>query len=335
MNGASGFEEVQSSTPDHQPIGSCTSNSINSEQVPGTTYASQLTKQASMHATRRIVLLCLSIAILFSGCSSFSSTLGYRPEFPTTFAPIHACDNISENDAKEPCKEFYNIVKWGEEIAQAYTTKAFMNEWSVYAAAAVGIIGGAVVGTLTATDQGNTDAAKITPLVTAAVASLFALNQSDDKAAAYSEAVIVIEEAQATADRHVRRNKTKDGFQAGSEILTESIRQQIVNLEKRMAAIRKKVPATIPTISAMTPHVFKEKDSPGIAIFTAYLEDDPSKVRIITAPQTAVINTVVKPDRVEFTLDKPQCRDYMVMLSVENKLVLPPRNLRCEKTGAP
>ena len=36
MNGASGFEEVQSSTPDHQPIGSCTSNSINSEQVSGT-----------------------------------------------------------------------------------------------------------------------------------------------------------------------------------------------------------------------------------------------------------------------------------------------------------
>ena len=31
MNGTSGFEEVQSSTPDHQPIGSCTSNSINSE----------------------------------------------------------------------------------------------------------------------------------------------------------------------------------------------------------------------------------------------------------------------------------------------------------------
>ena len=36
MNGASGFQEVRSSTPDHQQIGSCTSNNINSEQVPGT-----------------------------------------------------------------------------------------------------------------------------------------------------------------------------------------------------------------------------------------------------------------------------------------------------------
>lgn len=36
MNGTSGFEEVQSSTPDHQQIGSWTSNNINSEQIPGT-----------------------------------------------------------------------------------------------------------------------------------------------------------------------------------------------------------------------------------------------------------------------------------------------------------
>ncbi len=36
MNGTSGFQEVRSTTPDHQPIGSCTSNSIDLEQVPGT-----------------------------------------------------------------------------------------------------------------------------------------------------------------------------------------------------------------------------------------------------------------------------------------------------------
>jgi hypothetical protein len=35
MNGTSGFGEVQSSTPDHHHIGYCTSNGIDSEQVPG------------------------------------------------------------------------------------------------------------------------------------------------------------------------------------------------------------------------------------------------------------------------------------------------------------
>jgi hypothetical protein len=35
MNGTSGFQEVRSSTSDHHQIGSCTSNGLNSEQVPG------------------------------------------------------------------------------------------------------------------------------------------------------------------------------------------------------------------------------------------------------------------------------------------------------------
>lgn len=36
MNGPSGFREVRSSAPDHHRIGSCTSNSLDSEQVPDT-----------------------------------------------------------------------------------------------------------------------------------------------------------------------------------------------------------------------------------------------------------------------------------------------------------
>src|SRR2546423_1561586 len=36
MNGTSGFQEMRSSPPDHQRIGSCTSNGLNSEKLPGT-----------------------------------------------------------------------------------------------------------------------------------------------------------------------------------------------------------------------------------------------------------------------------------------------------------
>ena len=36
MNGPSGFREVRSSSPDHHQIGCCTSNSLDSEQVPDT-----------------------------------------------------------------------------------------------------------------------------------------------------------------------------------------------------------------------------------------------------------------------------------------------------------
>ena len=342
MNGTSGFEEVQSSTPDHQPIGSCTSNNINSEQIPGITYASQLTKQASMHATRRIVLLCLSIAILFSGCSSFSSTLGYRPEFSTTSTPpsTPACElallATNANAAKAACEEYYTAVKWGENVAQAYKTKAFMNEWSVYVAGAVGIIGLAVGGSLAATDEGNTDAAKIIPLVTAAVASLFALNQSDDKATAYGESVIAIEESLAAADRYVShaKNKTIAGFQLGSDTLKDSVRQEIVNLDSRMVAIRKKTPTSIPTTTALFPESFKTAaQQHSFIIGTTNLETDPEGIRAIIVPDTDVTIKVEKVENghVFLTLTNLKCQDYLVMLSVRNKLVLPARNLRCEK----
>ena len=255
---------------------------------------------------------------------------------PRVFHHIYIDSHVrcpSEADAKEACGEFSNIVKWGEEVAQAYTTKALINEWSVYAAGAVGIIGGAVVGTLTATDQGNTDAAKITPLVTAAVVALLALNQSDDKAAAYGESIIAIEESQAAAERHVSRNKTQNGFQHGSEILKDSIRQEIINLDIRMVAIRKKMAASIPTTTALVPQSFTQataKNPLNLTLLTKNLEADPESLRVITAPDTAV-TIDVKNDRVAITLTNPKCQDYLVMLSVKNKLVLPVRNLRCEK----
>ncbi len=285
-----------------------------------------------MSINHRIVLLCLSIPIFFNGCYP---TLGYRPGLPSTFTSISTCDSTSENVAQLACKEkeFYTIVKWGEETAQAYTTKALINEWSVYAAGAVGIIGGVVLGTLAATDQGNTDAAKITPLVTAAVASLLALNQNDDKAAAYGESIIAIEESQAAAERHVSRNKNQNGFQHGSEILKDSIRQEIVNLDIRMVAIRKKMAASIPTTTALVPQSFTEataKNPLSLTLFTQNLETDPEGLRVITAPNTAV-TIDVKNGHIVITLTNPVCQDYLVMLSVKNKLVLPARNLRCEK----
>jgi len=284
-----------------------------------------------MRANHRVLLLCLSILIFFSGCYP---KLGYRPEFSTTSPSKSnpACDGLS-GGVQTACLEYYNAIKWGEDVAQAYRTKAFMNEWSVYIAGAVGIIGGAVVGALTATDEGNTDAAKITPPVTAAVVALFALNQSDDKATAYGESIIAIEESLAAADRYVSRNKNEAGFQLGSETLKESIRQEIINLDIRMVAIRKKTAPSIPTTTALVPESFKAlaQQPLSFTIFTKNLEADPESITATIAPNTAVSITEVKNDRISLKLTNPKCQDYLVMLSVKNKLVLPARNLRCEK----
>jgi hypothetical protein len=336
MNGTSGFQEVRSSIRGHHWISSCLNNGINFQKIPGEfpmlrSILRQLTRHASVPVNHRIMLLCLSTLILLNGCSF--STLGYRPDFSSTVASAPACNSISDTGTKEACVVYYTAVKWGEEVAQAYRTKAFMDEWSFYMAGAVGIIGGALVGALTATEDGNTDAAKITPPVTAAVVALFALNQSDDKATAYGESITAIEESLAAADRHVSHNKTKEGFQLGSETLKDSIRQEIVNLDMRMVAIRKKAAASIPTTTALVQQPFKSlaQQAVDFTLFTKNLEPDRDSIRAIIFPDTAVTIGPIGNDRVSLTLTNPECRDYLVMLSVRNTLVLPARNLRCER----
>jgi hypothetical protein len=58
MNGTSGFQELRSSPPDHQRIGSCTSNGINLEKVAGTfpiLTISPLSPQASAQSGKRFL----------------------------------------------------------------------------------------------------------------------------------------------------------------------------------------------------------------------------------------------------------------------------------------
>lgn len=281
-------------------------------------------------SSHRIVLLCLSIPLFFNGCHPM---LGYRPEL-STIAPetIDACKAVLP---KTECENYYRIVTWGEKLAQAYRTKALVNEWSVYAAGALGIIGGAVVGTLTATDSGNTDAAKIIPPVTGAFVALLAFNQSDDKADAYGEAIVAIEESKAAAQRYVMGNKqTKEAFESGSSILYDSIQQEIINLDIRMVAIRKKMAASIPTTTELVPQSFttamagKPLD---LIIHTKNLDPDQASIRVITVPETDATVTDVKTYRVAITLKNFVCRDYLIMLSVGKKLALPARNLQCKK----
>ena len=58
MNGTSGFQKVRSSKPDHQQIGCCTSNGIDSEQVPGSCSVltiSSLSPQALAQCEKRFL----------------------------------------------------------------------------------------------------------------------------------------------------------------------------------------------------------------------------------------------------------------------------------------
>jgi hypothetical protein len=116
-----------------------------------------------------------------------------------------------------------------------------------------------------------------------------------------------------------------------------------------MVAIRKKTAASIPTTTALVPPSFEipaeapakssTKKAPAkpraqqhsFTMYAKNLEADSESITAIIVPHTAIKKGEVKNDHVSFTLTDPNCQDYLVMLSVKNKLVLPARNLRCKK----
>ena len=79
MNGTSGFQKVRSSKPDHQQIGCCTSNGIDSEQVPGSCSVltiSSLSPQALAQCEKRFLtpfILSLAFPLILSATTSSSA----------------------------------------------------------------------------------------------------------------------------------------------------------------------------------------------------------------------------------------------------------------------
>lgn len=164
-----------------------------------------------MQKTYSAAVTYILIAALSSGCASTGiPVLGVRPNQP----PVSYSDDIiARCERDEPdksganhrdCLYFYNILDWGQDLSDAYRTRATWNEWGLYTA---GVVGLAVVGSLAglaAFNQAGSDAAKIIPLVGGFVSGVSAVFDNKGKAAAYTEAANTIDSALAEARASVK-----------------------------------------------------------------------------------------------------------------------------------
>ena len=138
---------------------------------------------------------CVLVLSLSSACVSTGiPTLGIRPNQPRleySEAVENRCKKEAppdNSDSYRDCLYFYNIYDWGQELSEAYRTRATLNEWGVVAA---GIISLAVVGSLAglgAFSLAGSDAAKILPLAGGFTAGAAALWDNKTRAAAYTHA---------------------------------------------------------------------------------------------------------------------------------------------------
>ena len=164
-----------------------------------------------MPRTCSLLVTYVLIAALSSGCASTGiPVLGVRPnQPPVTYSDdiIVRCerDEPDKNGANHrDCLYFYNILDWGQDLSDAYRTRATWNEWGLYTA---GVVGLAVVGSLAglaAFNQAGSDAAKIIPLVGGFVSGVSAVFDNKEKAAAYTAAANDIDSALAEARASVK-----------------------------------------------------------------------------------------------------------------------------------
>ena len=125
MNGTSGFEEVQSSTPDHQPIGSCTSNSINSEQVSGifsVRTISSLSPQAFARSMKRLLtpFSTPTIVLLFVLIHAF--LFGPPEDLVLAQTPTATLDWIEVTQAIQDLNNSVPLIAGKVTLVRAYLT---------------------------------------------------------------------------------------------------------------------------------------------------------------------------------------------------------------------
>lgn len=193
---------------------------------------------------------CISGVLVLSfspGCVSTSiPTLGVRPNQPNleySEAVVNRCKREvapETSSAYADCLYFYNVFEWGQDLSEAYRTRATLNEWGVMAA---GIIALAVVGSLTglaAFNQAGSDAAKIIPLAGAFTAGAAALWDNKGRASAYTLAANAIDTALSAAGKDL----TKANYTRNAETLHQAItkakneletkRSEFANIDERL-----------------------------------------------------------------------------------------------------
>jgi hypothetical protein len=193
---------------------------------------------------------------LTAGCATTSlPTLGIRANQPgleysdTVKARCKDEAPPEDSDAYRECLYFYNIVDWGQSLSEAYRTRATLNEWGMMAA---GIVALAVVGSVTglaAFNQAGSDAAKIIPLAGGFIAGAAALWDNKARAAAYTHAANVIDNALSQAREGLSRTnyrqkaETLQGAITGAKNELEQKRTEFGALEERLHKAEQEIKA--------------------------------------------------------------------------------------------
>jgi hypothetical protein len=200
-------------------------------------------------AAARAVTVLVAAALVNAGCGTmFPRYFGMRPDAPegTVSADIkNECAHRHAKPAAPPapvesaatpdqvaCEQYLAHVEWARQLAEAYRSRATMNEWAIYAGGTIALAGLSAVGGLGIAAASATTIGLI-GVSTGFTSAFLAFMDNSTRAGFYTVAANDLTEALAKATQATGANPTAKDYDAATKALAQSTSKAINELESQ------------------------------------------------------------------------------------------------------
>ncbi|MDO8475640.1 MAG: IPT/TIG domain-containing protein [Candidatus Rokubacteria bacterium] len=189
--------------------------------------------------SRRAIALLVAASLLSSGCGTFGTYFGVRPDSPA----ITPSSNVQTECARRDriagtllaldCEGYLSHVEWAQQLNEAYRTRATMNEWSIYLAGTIALGALSAVGGLGIAAAASTTTIGLIGVSSGFASGFFGLLNNSARAGFYTVAANEIASALAEAARRVGTPPTAQSYTAATVILHDKVEAAAIWLETK------------------------------------------------------------------------------------------------------
>lgn len=196
-------------------------------------------KRCVRNGPAQLTMLVL-VAMLLSACAGtpYRRYLGIRPDAPDVVTPdalIEECRRLHPNALAEQaaCEQYLKYKQWAQELAEAYRSRASLNEWSIYVAGTIALAGLSVVSGLGLAAAASPETIGLIGVSTGFTSGFFGFINNSARAGYYMVAANTISGTLAEANKKVRTTPTSATYGEATQFLADEVSKTANTLETK------------------------------------------------------------------------------------------------------
>lgn len=190
----------------------------------------------------RPVALLLVASLLDAGCGTmFPRYLGMRPDAPDVAASSDVKAECKDRHGeagpdKVACEQYLAHVQWARQLAEAYRSRATLNEWAIYTAGTIALAGLSVVGGLGLAAAASATTIGLVGVSTGFASGFFAFMDNSTRAGFYTAAANDLSTTLAKATQTVGTSPTAQEYDTATKALAAGVSQIVNQLETQRSS---------------------------------------------------------------------------------------------------